>query len=153
MWDRDQQDRLAFDEALVKRYHPGFGFYNRTGATYIAGGAHTNDGRTFRGRIDLPPGYPYEQPRLYITEPSPLWTRDGRKTIASLGVSHSFHSLGEGPFGSLEICHSDLWDSSMTCVILLNKLHLWCEAYAIYLRRGRPIAEVLGVRSAWRTGD
>lgn len=71
------------------------------------------------------------------------------ETINSVGSSHAFHTLSNGPDGCVQICHfkSEFWDASKTCVGVLFKGLLWLEAYDIYLKTDMSIASIL---SNWK---
>ena len=143
MWNPEQRRRLAFEEKLVARYMPDSRLYDRTGNTYIDGGARTSGGANrYRLRICLPSSFPYGKPGLYVISPHPVWMRRRRRTLNSLGTSHAFHVNKNGG-GYLNICHTRDWDASMTCVQVLLKGILWLEAYEGHLRTGRDLADFL----------
>jgi len=143
MRSAEQGHRLAFEGNLVMKYFPGFGIYDSNGETYIEGWIRTNGGRSYQLKIDVPESYPYRKPKMYVIEPAALYKKDGESTINSLGSSHSFHTLDNGPGGVVCICHIGSWDSSRTFVQILKKGMLWCEAYDAHLRTGKDICEFL----------
>jgi len=131
--------------------------------------------KSFQLKLVLPKGYPDRMPNLHVSSPKTLWKRincrkinpfniviplASRKhvistsidndfgeieTINSVGSSHEFHTLSNGPDGCVQICHfkSEYWDASKTCVGVLFKGLLWLEAYDIYLKTGMSIASIL----------
>jgi hypothetical protein len=68
---------------------------------------------------------------------------DGTKTMNSLGVSHAYHVYGTGANGFVQICHTNDWDPSCTCVMALLRGALWAEAYEHHLRTGQTINQYL----------
>jgi len=142
-WSIEQQQRLAFDEKLIELYMSGFAFHDKTGNTYVEGDARTNSGNMYKGRLCLPPNYPDEEPALYVVNPHTLWMFGNHGTINAMGTSHAFHVYDNGPDSCVKICHTIDWEPSMTCVKVLQKLHLWLEAYESHLRTGRSIDECL----------
>ncbi|MHC4116590.1 MAG: ubiquitin-conjugating enzyme E2 variant [Planctomycetota bacterium] len=144
MRTREQCRRLAIDEKLVDKYMPGFRFYDKTGDTYVEGSVTPNGtSNSYRLRLDIPPDYPNNQPRLFVISPVTLWKHRGRGKINDEEVSHSFHTLGTGHGGCVEICTLRDWDASMTCVKLLIMGVLWLEAYTQHLQTGESINERL----------
>jgi hypothetical protein len=123
---------------------PGFRFHDKTGDTYIEGWVTLN-GTWIRNRLrlDIPPAYPNSQPRLFVTSPVILRKYRGRGKINDEGISHSFHTLGTGHGGCVEICTVGDWDASITCVKLLIMGVMWLEAYQAHLRTGKDIADFL----------
>ena len=69
--------------------------------------------------------------------------RGGRKSINSLGTTHSYHTWSNGPRGIVTICHTSGWDPSISCVQVLLKGIIWLEAYSMHLRTGATIAEII----------
>jgi hypothetical protein len=140
-WSLEQQRRLAFEKKLIEREMGNFRFYNPTGNTYIEGWAKSNSGCRYKGRIELPPGYPYCEPDLYIVSPRTLFCH-GSGTINEVGTTHRFHTIANGR-GYVQICHTGAWDSSKTCWLVLLKLYCWIEAYEAHLKTGQDIADYL----------
>lgn len=141
MWDADQRYRLAFEAKLLSQKMPHFRFCNLTGDTYVSGWAHTNSGRQYELKLTLGSDYPNEEPDLYIVSPRTLW-KHGGGTINGEGTSHAFHTHNNGG-GCVQICHTRDWHAGMTCLLVLEKAHLWLEAYHGHLRTGRDLAEFL----------
>ena len=139
----EQCHRLAFEANLLRKYFPSFSVYEPSGKTYIEGCIRTNGGWNFRLKIDVPESYPYSKPKMYVMEPTTLYKKGNASTINSLGSSHAFHTLGNGPDGVVCICHTAGWDSSRTFIQILKKGRLWCEAYEAHLRTGKDICEYL----------
>jgi hypothetical protein len=143
MRDYELRRRMALEESLMQQYMPGFGFYDRTGRTYVTGWFRTNGGGQYQAKLQLSPSFPYEQPDRYIISPHTLWMHGNRGTINALGTSGAFHVLDNGPDGPVRICHTLNWDASITCVKLLVKCALWLEAYEAHLRNGDDLDHYL----------
>ncbi|MCX5674657.1 MAG: hypothetical protein NTX87_06580 [Planctomycetota bacterium] len=137
--------RWAFEMSLLSLYMRSFAYWDAAdGGAIVDGWAQTNGGQAiYRGKLVLTPNFPYEEPELFVLSPNPLWMHGGLKTINSLGTSHDYHTRSNGPDGCVQICHTDSWDASLTCVFVLTKLHLWLEAYEAHLQTGETIATYL----------
>jgi hypothetical protein len=142
MWSVAQRQRLAFERALLGRYMPQFRFCNPVACTYVAGPVYTNAHARYDVRLELPQEYPYAMPRLLVTYPRILWQHGKRGIVNTVGTSHAFHTRANSS-GYVEICHFRDWYASLTCLAVLIKAHLWCEAYQAHLRTGRELAEFL----------
>lgn len=128
------------EEKLLDKYMPGFRFYDKTGDTYVEESVAPNgSSNSYRLRLDIPPDYPDSQPQLFVTSPVILRKYRGRGKINAEGVSHSYHTLGTGRGGCVEICTVRDWDASMTCVKLLIMGVTWLEAYTLHLKTGEDI--------------
>ena len=141
MWDADQRSRLAFETKLLAQKMPHFQFYDLSGSTYVSGWAHTTSGMQYQLKLKLPSHYPDGQPKLYVLSPWTLRKYDGG-SINSEGSSHAFHTYSN-EYGCVQICHTRDWHAGMTCLLVLEKAHLWLEAYHGHLRTGRDLAEFL----------
>jgi len=139
----EQCERFAFEAKLLAKYMSDFRFYDPRGDTYVEGWVRTTDGQRFQLRIDVPPQYPYEKPPLYVVEPNTLWRYGDNDTVNSLGRTHSFHTLSNGPDGCVQICHTRDWNASMTLLKVVLKGILWVEAYTAHLQSGRDLADYL----------
>ena len=149
---RDYQSRIQVEKAIVARELPQFRFsQSENDCCFI--GQHTTSTRhnCYQLKLVLGKYYPDEMPKLFVTSPPFLFNYHYTKTISSLGVSHAFHTLRNGPDGCVQICHfkQETWDSSRTCVGALIKGILWCDAYDVHLTTGKDIAEIL---SRWENG-
>ena len=144
MWTAAQRERLGIEHQILQR--EGFSqfsvWHDGKDDTYYASGiATSSSGRRYTLYCPIPSGYPTERPRLYITDPRPLYMADG-KSIVSLGVSHSMHTLT--PLGDMvQICHwrDNRWHSGIVLQKVFLKAHLWVEAYEQHLATGRPLAD------------
>ena len=142
MWSKNQQCRLAVEKALVDEEMPQFRFHDPSGDTYLEGEVGTSGGSQFTLRCVLHRRFPDEKPHLYVVSPHNLPKYGGHGTINALGKSHDFHTWKNGPDRCIQICHfkDDWWDASKTLVAVLIKGVLWCEAYTMHLKTGRPIS-------------
>ena len=64
-------------------------------------------------------------------------------TINSLDASHDYHTYGPGIDNCVEICYTDDWDSSCTCVMAIQRGWIWVAAYETHLITGETIAEII----------
>lgn len=136
--------RIKNEEKIISKELPQFHLFKLDDEYSFEGWHTTTTNRlAFELKLSLPTGYPDVMPALYVTYPTIL-RKYGGGTINSIGVSHAFHTLGNGPGGCIQICHfkNENWDASKTCVGVLFKGMLWCEACAVHLRTGREIAEI-----------
>jgi len=144
MWDREQQRRLAWEKRKFSERAPRFTFHNLLGDTYITGWQTSESGRTrCKLRIDIPSRYPDEVPELVVVSPHLVWKRWHCGTINSEGVSHTWHTLSNGPDGCVSVCHESDWDASMTCLTVAKAGSIWVTAYDAHLRTGITIAEYI----------
>jgi hypothetical protein len=145
MWDQKQSERFAFEEALVKKYFPGFSLsYDHNGNPYFAGWTGTRGRRNnYKLRLELSEFFPDSEPDLFVESPRKLLMYDGVKTINSLGTSHSYHVYENEDNGFVQICHTNDWDSSCTCVMALLRGALWVDGYEHHLRTGETIHQYL----------
>jgi hypothetical protein len=117
------------------------------GFSYCLWGDHkTNSGNIYTLWGPLPNNYPDARPPIYIYKPNPLIGYGGTTTINSYGLSHSMHTLYNGPNGEVQICHwrDARWDSSITLNRVMLKVVIWLEAYEQYLSYGKSISEFVG---------
>lgn len=134
------RQRMNWENEKLHKYMPGFQLYDCSGNTVVEGWARTSGGQNcYRGRLVVSPSFPFEKPALYLISPNPLWMFGGTRTINSLGPTASFCTRDNGPEMCVQICHTDTWDATMTCVFVLQKLHLWLEAYEAHLQSGKSI--------------
>ena len=144
MWDREQQRRLAWEKKELGRRAPRFTFQNLSGDTYITGWQDADSGSTrCKLKIEIPPCYPDEVPKLFVVSPRLLWKRGHRELLNSEEISHTWHTLENGPYGCVQICHcyEGDWDASMTCLTVAKAGMIWVSSYAAHLRTGITIAK------------
>ena len=145
MWDQKQSERFAFEEALVKKYFHGFSLgYDDNRNPYFAGWTGTRGRRNnYKLRLELSEFFPDSEPGLFVESPQKLPMCDGVKTVNSLGTSHSYHVYENEDNGFVQICHTNDWDSSCTCVMALLRGALWVDGYEHHLRTGETIDQYL----------
>ena len=139
------ESRIRAEREIMAEELDQFKFYKSGNESYFEGWHTTTTSHMeFLLKLPLPKGYPEIVPSLYIIYPLTL-RKYGGGTINAIGITHSFHTLGNGPGGCVQICHfgSGHWDASKTCIGVLFKGMLWCEAYAVHLRTGMDISEIL----------
>ena len=144
MRNRESQQRLAFEEKLFERYMPNFSFHDRNGDTNISGWQSSRSGQTrCELTLTIPEGYPYEMPRLFVTSPTKLWKYQNRGTVNAESRNHSFHTNSNGPGGIVQICHTEPWDPSTTCLKVIARGALWVEGLEANRCTGMTIAEFI----------
>lgn len=145
MFSRWFISRIKEEKNIMAKELSQFLFLKR-GDEYSFEGWHTTTTSrlNFVLKLPLPTGYPDVMPALYVSYPTTL-RKYGGGTINSLGTSHAFHTFRNWSGGCVQICHGNTenWDASKTCIGVLFKGMLWCEAYAVHLRTGLDISEIL----------
>lgn len=140
------RNRLDFERRILAKHFP-FMRANLYGSNPNFEGSYrtTSGGKSYRLRVAIPNWYPSHMPSLYVVSPSRLRKFGYSGYINNEGASHSYHTMGTGPGGCVEICHfkSENWDASQTCAGVLSKGIMWCEAYDCHLATGLSIAEIL----------
>jgi hypothetical protein len=146
MWTLEQRQRLSLEnQILIGEGFDQFQVYrDATRDTYSASGyATASSGRRYYLFLPIPTGYPYQRPKLYVTEPNPLLMYD-RRPVSSVGVSHYMHTLTpHETAGWPQICHwrDERWHSGIVLRKVFLKGLLWIEAYEQHLATGRNIAD------------
>jgi hypothetical protein len=144
MFTSEQPDRIDFEKALVGMEFPGFRQFVRASSFGFIGQFAPKAGSgSYELTAEASEAYPYVEPDLLVTRPHVLWMYGGLTSINSLGTTHDYHAHDNGPDGCVKICHVLLWDPSMTFVQVLLKGIIWLEAYAIHLRTGATIAQII----------
>lgn len=141
--------RLRLERVYMAVELPHFQFYQIGNETYFQGWQTTSTGGyPYLFKLVLSQWFPDQIPELYVVSPIILW-KHGGGTINSLGVSHAFHTLGNGPLGCVRLFHfkQETWDASKTCVGVFTKGILWLEAYHVHRVTGMSIADIL---NEWR---
>jgi hypothetical protein len=156
MYSRWFLSRIKKEKKIMLEELPQFKLFEFGDKIYFKGRHRTTTKRLeFQLKLSLPKEYPDLAPALYIINPLTL-RKFGGGTINSIGSSHSFHTLRNGPSGCIQICHAGNgnWDASKTCIGVLFKGIIWCEAYAVHLRTGIDISEIIENwgrrRSSWK---
>ena len=151
MWTQEQCRRLAFEEAQVKNYFPQFDVRNRTLNTYYIGLLRAKGYRNkYELKLSVLSRFPNEAPKLYVMSPRILRMYKGRGTINALvldGPSHSYHVNRTPKKNPVEICYSNSWNASCSCVQAIWRGWIWTAAYEVHLITGRTIADII---DEWR---
>jgi len=135
-------DRLLVEKEIVRTY-TDFEFREHSGVTTVTGWVRPRAGGiNFQVRVDLTPGFPFERPPLYIGRPE-LWTRDRKSRLIDIAPSRPFHMYSTDATRLVRLCHTSKWDASVTCMKVLSKGILWCQAYSEYLETGEAVASIL----------
>jgi hypothetical protein len=138
--------RIEFEKQIMSRNLPQFRFYDFRTDRYFSGWQKTTvNHHLYELKLEIPPYYPDLEPHLYVTSPTTLFRYNSLNTINSLGLTHEFHTLHNGPKGCIQICHGgpENWNASKTCVGVFVKGVLWLEAYETHLVTGESIATIL----------
>ena len=122
MWTQEQCERLALEEKLVKKYFPNFTAYDWYGDTRYTGFIMEPGYRnSYLLRLELPSSFPDEEPYMYVESPKILRMYKNRGIINSLDSTHAWHNYGNGEDNCVNICFTDDWDSSCTCVMAIQR--------------------------------
>jgi hypothetical protein len=145
MWSLEARQRINLEGVLLS--NEGMGqfvlSYDRAQESYhISGYAQSSSGKNYGLCLLIPDGFPYSRPPLYLTDPHPLYAADGTR-IASLGISHSMHTLAPHANGMIQICHwrDSRWHSGIRLSKVFLKGLLWIEAYEQHLATRNSIAD------------
>jgi hypothetical protein len=144
------QERLILENQILSRDgFLQFQVYQVNNFHHLWGEHKTNSGYSYTIWGQIPKFYPYERPLIYVYKPNPLRSYDPFKTINSYGLSHSMHTLENGPNGEVQICHwrADRWHSGITLNRVMLKVILWLEAYEQHLSTAKPISEFVRTMS------
>lgn len=100
----------------------------------------TNSKKIYTVKIELD-NYPYNVPKVFITNPKPLYDRSGR---AMLDDSHPMHTL-PGENGCTRICHYGFsqWHPGVYLYQVVVKVRVWLEVYETHLKTGHPLDRYL----------
>ena len=140
--NNSQTRRLNLEKKIVRK-KLGNDFkllFDEYSEPYFAGRVITTcDRKHYSLTLYLGSDFPDEKPELYVTRPKRLKKHGGRGCINDMETSHAFHTLENSDDGCVQICHSEYWDATDTCVGVLLKGILWLEFYEAYLCNGGDI--------------
>jgi len=134
-----RDDVMRMNHELVARYFPDFKLHPEASLPYYEGGYTTASSQHFQFRLVLPPGSPDTKPLLYVWAPIRL-AKWGGGTVNSVGCSHAFHTLENGPGGKIQLCHDPSWHAAKTYVGVLARAIWWAEAYCQHIKKGKNIS-------------
>lgn len=135
--------RINMEQHLVA-IETGFSLsYTDNGPCFSGWHTTSGNGNRYQLRAQLSYSYPNEKPRLSIVTPKVLYKHGSFDTLNDIGSSHTFHIYGTDNDGNIDVCHTLYWDASKTCVGVILKGFLWCEAYDHYLKTGLSIDDIL----------
>ena len=94
--------------------------------------------------VTLPPAFPDEPPACYITDPSPLPSKEGNLNELTYN-SHEMHCWIPDKEGYVKICtyKPENWSADHSIEKVIQKALLWIEAYESHLATGKPISKFL----------
>lgn len=134
---------IALQVYLVQLHFPHFQMVRvKEDEAYFEGWVSGDQGTVnYQLRLYFNPLLPEVCPALYVWAPLVV-PRMPSGDVNSIGMSHDYHTLGNGPEGRVTICHtapSD-WDASITYVQPILKGHLWCYAHMAHMNDGSSIS-------------
>ena len=129
------QERLKIEYAAMAAIFPTKQFHFFSDKLIFA--VQTNSRKVYTVKVDLSGNYPYEVPKVFITNPHPLYTKNGQ---SMLEPSHQMHAL-RGENGCVRVCHYGQidWHPGVTCYQVIVKVRVWLEMYEAHLKTGRPL--------------
>ena len=141
--------RLSIELSRIMKIFKQFKLYQTTEEIYFMGWYFTTTGTKYLLKLIISENYPDEMPKLYVVCPKILWQYGGMATINNIEFSHAFHTNSNDTQGNIQICHysSESWHAGCTCVEVLKKGQIWCEAHAEHCSTGRSIDAII---SSWK---
>lgn len=139
------QNRLLIELKHIMKIFKQFKLYQSKDGIYFIGWYITTTGIQYLLKLIVSENYPDERPKLYVVSPKTLWQYEGMATINNVEVSHAFHTLSNDSQGHIQICHfsSESWHAGCTCVGVMKKAQLWCEAHVEHLSTGLSIDAII----------
>lgn len=100
----------------------------------------TNSKKVYTVRMDLI-NYPYEVPKVFITNPKPLYDCSGQPLLSA---SHPMHTL-TGENNCTRVCHYGFsqWHPGVYLYQVVVKVRIWLEVYETHLKTGHPLDRYL----------
>lgn len=132
------EERLKDEFYLLSQAFPPKQFRLSSSSLMIA--LQTNSKKVYTVKIELD-NYPYNVPKVFITNPKPLYDRSRN---AMLGASHPMHTL-PGENGCTRICHYGFtqWHPGVYLYQVVVKVRVWLEVYETHLKTGHPLDRYL----------
>jgi hypothetical protein len=140
---KSHQKRVAMEQHVVGIETGFFLSSSAKGPCFIGWHKTSGNGNWYQLQLQLTYAFPNEKPILTILSPQRLFQYNSLQALNDLGSSHNFHIDGTDENGYLKICHTRNWDASKSCVGVILKGCLWCEAYNNYMATGITIDAVL----------
>lgn len=116
------RDRMAVEQAKLRHFFPAFQLVGRDGKVVgvIGDLQPVAGGPSYRVRLTLPRGYPYDMPQVHAVswEPTPR-------------TPHQYDETW------LCVMHPRYWSSNYTLAYLVAKTALWCGKYEVWRQHGR----------------
>lgn len=145
-WAPYQLERIKIEDVLIRRYFPTFQFSYHNDIFSWKGWMCTNNNNYYEIKIVLPPNFPEDVPRAYITRPYPIYDFKGT-LLSSLGTSHNMHTFrSDNEFVRLCIFRPERWSSDITVYKCLKKVRLWIEAFDRHKKTGELMCDLLGTQ-------
>jgi hypothetical protein len=113
--------RMTVEREKVDLHFSGFNFYGSGGAiTSVQGYLSTSYNNLYYVKIEIPSGYPYVLPKIFLP----------RETIDS-SCPHRYAD------GSLCVMRSDQWTSTFSLAFMIAKAAIWINKYDSWKRNGK----------------
>jgi len=122
-----------------------FKLYQTNEEIYFMGWYITTIGTKYLLKLIVSEHYPDKMPKLFVVHPKTLLQYEGMDTINSIETSHAFHTLSNDSQGNIQICHysSESWHAGCTCVEVIKRAQIWCEAHVEHLSTGLSIDRII----------
>ena len=147
-------NRLATEDALVKRYAPNFKLRrDEEGRYHYDGWQYACSGDRYRLRLSLGDGYPFIKPRLLLIDPAVVHVHGGEGILNAVVPSHRHHLDGPSSTEFLAVCFAGHWHANKTCIGVLICGVIWVECLDRYRRTGVTIASQIDEVKAQLFGD
>lgn len=143
-WEDKQWERILVDMELVKRLLPDaelINGYDPNRAYISVWRNHPSYNYAYNIGIYLYENYPFDMPRIYVHQPSPLYLWDGAMVPEG---SHVYHTGLRTISGSTQICHcfEDEWDPATPIFRVVVQGIMWIEAHSRHLKTGKTIEQI-----------
>ena len=140
---KSHQKRIEMEEYVVGIETGFFLTYSKKGPRFNGWFKTSGNGRWYYLNLQMTYAFPNEKPILTILPPKQLNKYHSMQLLNDIGISNAFHINGTDENGYLKICHTHYWDASKSCVGIILKGCLFCEAYEYYMATGITIDDAL----------
>ena len=139
------KERLFIEQSIMIIKLPHFKLYQLNNEFYFKGWYNTTIGVRYLLKLNISEHYPDKIPELYVLSPKPFWQQGKIDPMNNIQSSHAFHTSNNDSKGNIQICHYDSgsWHAGCTCVGVMTKGQIWCEANAEHLSTGVSIDTII----------
>lgn len=137
------QKRIAMEQHVVGIETGFFLSSSAKGPCFMGWHKTSGNSNWYQMQLQLTYAFPNEKPVMTILSPKQLFRYKSLETLNDMEISHDFHIDGTDENGYIKICHTRYWDASKSCVGVILKGCLWCEAYENYMANGITIDAAL----------